>query len=125
MNHIKPYKLFESSTEDIISYIHDILLELEDIGFNINIIEEVVPRLSNSRGVKIKILITKLKSNEYTNFKLSDIEDPILSCEEYMNSIGFSVKLMSVVNVDYTISEYTLLRFISKPMRRLYLNFYK
>lgn len=37
MKHLKSYKIFESSIDDLENYTHDILRELEDIGLQVEI----------------------------------------------------------------------------------------
>jgi len=76
MKHLKNYKLFESSSEEIFDYLKEIFSELDFYGYNIDIVDPYSMGISKF----IKVRISKNKS-----FKLSDIFDLILTSDSYMN----------------------------------------
>ena len=107
MKHIKTYKLFESSSEDIKQYLSDIFLELEDEGYDVSIKDSTSNfHSSAAMGREYRVIISSAYSglpgnhpipdnitykNSGKSFKLSDIFDLILTTDSYMNDNGWSI----------------------------------
>jgi len=99
MKYIKNYKLFESDKFDIdIEYIRDILMELEDIGFFVNV------NLAHKKSSKLEkpvLYIDIKKSNDWLQFyddvyplvnKHKDfIDSTILHALEYLEERGYEI----------------------------------
>ena len=87
MKHIKTYKLFESTETNIREDIKDIFLELEDIGFTVN--------LSNSTtrfpfGLDLEIMN---KSGALRKeFSLKEILDSIITLTSYLNDTDYYIQ---------------------------------
>jgi hypothetical protein len=112
MKHINTFKLFEAwwnynskkddqpvTPKEMIStynriairkYLNDILLEIEDIGYNHYIgiyndqveIEITKPKMVNSQDGGF---------TEYQEFEYAEVKDCLWSCIDYMNSVGYEV----------------------------------
>lgn len=83
MKHLKTYQIFES-TDEIKSYIKNVFLELEDIGYEI----EFRPTLSTTSIInhrKKYVLIIKKKDG----FVIPEIVDPLEHAISYMSDVGF------------------------------------
>ena len=103
MIHIDTYKLFESSSYDVISNVNDILLELVDDGFTCkvdrgNSIKDVIENSSP----KIPFGFTVVKTHDIINihinksvrytrmeFRLGDIIEVYYRFKEYLESNGY------------------------------------
>lgn len=89
MKHLKTYKIFESSEEeDIMSFLNDIFLELDDFNVDIN-------KLPNFDVYSVSIYKTEKQSyfspNKSNRFKLKDVLETILSADRYMKSEGYKI----------------------------------
>jgi hypothetical protein len=89
MKHLKTYKIFESSEEeDIMSFLNDIFLELDDFNVDIN-------KLPNFNVYSVSIYKTEKQSyfspNKSNRFKLKDVLETILSADRYMKSEGYKI----------------------------------
>jgi hypothetical protein len=105
MKHLKSYKLFESSSEDIKQYLKDIFLELQDKG-----IEFVVSYTTYWGELDIyKVIIGDRNTNrnliysiepDTKLFYLSDIYDNIQMSKSYMTDEGFSLDNVRIQSPD-------------------------
>lgn len=86
MKHIKAYKLFESTEVDNLKEdIKDIFLELEDIGFTVNLSNR--PLL---RGLDLEIMN---KSGALRKeFSLKEILDSIITLTSYLNDTDYYIQ---------------------------------
>jgi len=94
MKHLKNYKLFESSVEEIKEYLFDIFLELEDKGYDVSIKETIssnplsAPRFRPTPQIKtLQLHINSVNARK--TFKLVVIFDLILTSDSYMNDNGW------------------------------------
>jgi hypothetical protein len=100
MRYLKTYKIFESSEEDIMSFLKDIFLDLEDMDFNVSIEKSTLwkanPLLQTDFNV-FSVLIYKSDTpvyyspNKSDRFKLKDVLETILDAERYMKSEGYKI----------------------------------
>ena len=77
MNHIKPYKLFESAFADFMNTLNDICIDLKDDGFefNVNFADELGLKAYNKRDVIIEIFLPNRNQFHYTS--VSEVVDRI------------------------------------------------
>lgn len=98
MRYLKSKIVFENSKSeevlDIIDYLRDIFLEVEDDGFNVDI--DTLTSLYNW-GHVYTVSIYKSESplvsspDESIRFKIKDILDTILTSESYMKTLGYKI----------------------------------
>ena len=96
MRYLNTYKLFESSShigaDEVINYLYDIFLEVEDEGFN-TLVEKnwnnVYTVLIFKSGVPLAS-----SSNKSHRFKMKDVLETILTSESYMKSLGYKISLI-------------------------------
>jgi hypothetical protein len=95
MKYLKKYnKLNESSEEDIINYLKDIFLELEDIGFNVDI-DKSKFFYNYSRLYYVNIYKSEIQlvssPDESIRFRIKDILEDILTADSYMAKEGYRI----------------------------------
>ena len=87
MKYLKKYKLFESSfNEDIIDELNDILLELSDLGYFVDLREIKGTGVLNPD--KIKVFIGGIADS---NFAYDDVKEVFERMTDYMESEGFTI----------------------------------
>lgn len=99
MKHIIQYKLFESSDEnlnDIVDDLNDILLEIKDKGFNVNLRYLKINKQSNAFTIviyksRVPLAVSPDKSIIFT---IKDILETILTAKSYMTSLGYRISLV-------------------------------
>jgi hypothetical protein len=97
MKHLKTYKTFETigyseMTDEIWNDISDILLELEDVGFQITKDIADVKKVSDKLcSDVVEIVIDKKNS---TSFSFSEIEEPIRRLIHYMSGAHWMYSLL-------------------------------
>lgn len=103
MKHIKPYKIFESSSEkEICGYLKDILQELVDVGF----ICAVWYGAKYRDLKKIDIVVNISRDKKPVGFFYLEIEDYVYSTIDYMDSMGY--KIDSETNEDGYITNFRI-----------------
>jgi hypothetical protein len=104
MKYLKTYRLFESLDIDIIN---DFFLEVQDLGFDVNI-----KRKKDIINIKIKKTLTKAEFDEEFNrsdfkrvdsgpFRLSLIKDSILSVVSYLDEMGYNLESIFCFGADF------------------------
>jgi hypothetical protein len=97
MRYLKPYQIFEASSEEVIRYLYDIFLESEHEGFNTLV--EKLTSLYNWDNV-YTVLIFKggvplaYSPKKSHRFKMKDVLETILTAESYMKSLGYKISLI-------------------------------
>lgn len=81
MRHLKPYKVFESRSNQIVSEIKDMSRDLEDDGYNISMV---------SNMGKLMISINKRSGGRIIRIKYKDIGWFINRVEDFLNSEGYN-----------------------------------
>lgn len=80
----RSYEKFVILPENIIQELHDICLELSDIGYNVNIMRKGLM----INGVKRRTSITIRGRN--VNIKNPEVSDVIARIEDYIHGVGFN-----------------------------------
>ncbi len=86
MKYLKAYKLFESFNEDIIAELNDILLELSDLGYFVDLREIKGTGVLNPD--KIRVFIGGIGDS---NFTYDDVKEVFERMTDYMESEGFTI----------------------------------
>jgi hypothetical protein len=86
MKYLKKYKLFESFNEDIITELDDILLELKDLGYFVDITEMKGSGVLNP--AKIRVYIGGIADS---NFAYDDVKEVFERMTDYMESENFTI----------------------------------
>jgi hypothetical protein len=87
MKYLKKYKLFESYfNEDIINELDDILLELKDLGYFVDITEMKGSGVFNP--AKIRVFIGGIAKS---NFVYNDVKEVFERMTDYMESEDFTI----------------------------------
>lgn len=87
MKYLKNYKLFESYfNEDIINELDDILLELKDLGYFVDITEMKGSGVFNP--AKIRVFIGGIAGS---NFAYDDVKEVFERMTDYMESEDFAI----------------------------------
>jgi hypothetical protein len=92
----------KSEVLDIIEYLRDIFLEVEDDGFNVDI--DTLTSLYNW-GHVYAVTIYKSESplvsspDESIRFKIKDVLETILTSESYMKSLGYKINHIQSMEV--------------------------
>lgn len=90
MKYLRTYtNLFESGPfvkidTEIKDYLHDIFLELEDEGFDVDISRYLTFNIEEHPGFSIRM-------NRSKTFLLEDVYEYILTCKSYLKEIGFFI----------------------------------
>lgn len=93
MKYLKSYKIFESSNEDIIEDIRDLLVDLEDQYFSVSVFKRRVDYSTTNEDVFISIY--KEKKSDFDSldiFKYSDIEFYVERLINYMYDYGYVLR---------------------------------
>ena len=90
MKHIKPYKIFESSSSEIeiCGYLKDILQELVDVGFTCGVWYGA--KYLDLKKLDIVVNISK-GGKKPVGFFYIEIEDYVYSTIDYMDSMGYKI----------------------------------
>lgn len=103
MKYLKTYKLFESSSEDIIRFLRDIFVELEDIGFEINFFAKNRHNGSDiDPFIEIHIEDKRKSYGRKTGFKIEDIYENISTAVNYMDENGYSLDSATATGSSYS-----------------------
>jgi hypothetical protein len=91
MRYIKTYeetKAVNNITGDIVIYLEDIFMELEDSGFTIQVTSGFNTSVVADQTA-ITVSIVSPTPSKYRKFLYSEIKDSVESSIDYMDSIGF------------------------------------
>lgn len=89
---MKYLKRYESFSLDVIENVKDILLEINDIGF-----QSRVDKVSKNKDTlvisiyKYDLLNSELGDSGYIRYKISDIKDIILRLNSYLSELGYTL----------------------------------
>ncbi len=96
MKHIKTYKLFESSSEEVKNYIKDIFLDIQDEEIEFDIEGRWIRTRDFEELTGYKVMIGDgsrrpghHRINGVKTFKLKDVYDSIQMAKSYMSDEGF------------------------------------
>lgn len=113
MKYLKTYKIFESSIDDVLDDIKDILLEIEDIGLTYKISEPFYISTGTGPGIKDGKKKTKCISihnsaeiRKYSN-KWSDVKDCVLRLIEYLEINNIKIIQILIGDLSGLIHKYS------------------
>jgi len=123
MKYIKNYKVFESDKFDIdIEYTKDILMELQDLGFFVNV--NLTPHTLAGKLEKPEFYIDIQKPNDWLQFYDDDyplvnkhkdfIDSTILHALEYLEERGYKIYFPTEIKSPYTVNP-TYFKFKNNP----------
>ncbi len=118
MNHLKTYKAFESLSEDLISNVRDICLEIEDDGrFKCSVNTKDIKGIS-----KHYVLIYLSDIRDYDGFTFGEVKDVILRLKDYLGDKydGCSALISGEIDrVEFDIDNEESIDYLDKAYNRI------
>jgi hypothetical protein len=83
VKHIKTYKLFESHTDDIIENVKDILLPINDMGYNVSVNHYILNGDTNQLIIRVVTYVDK------PLLITDEVKEEFIRMKDYLQSEGY------------------------------------
>jgi hypothetical protein len=86
MRYLKSYKIFESHTDDIIENVKDILLPINDMGYNVSVNHYIINGDTNQLIIRVVTYVDK------PLLITDEIKEEFIRMKDYLHSEGYTIK---------------------------------